>query len=72
MKFSYSFATLRDLFRTAEGADDDADDKQAGEVEYDEDTASWSKSNLVVCFKSCFPNHFANIDSHVLDHTQSC
>ena len=31
-----------------------------------------TKSNLVVCFKSCFPNHFANVDSHVFYQMETC
>ncbi len=49
---------FRDRFRTGEDAvDDDADDEKHEVL---------SKSNLVVCFESCFPNHSSDEDSHVL------
>ena len=40
--------------------------------ENETENVSWNKSNLVLCFESSFPNHFANVDSQVFDQMQSC
>ena len=51
----------RDLSKTGDDAlDDDANDEMISSI-----------SNLVVCFKSCFPNHFTDEYSHILDQIQA-
>ncbi len=46
---------FRDLFRQENMLLEN--DETAKEEEYEEDKISSSKSNLVVCFESCLPNH---------------
>ncbi len=57
------------VFRTGNDAGN-ADGEQVENKE--KDTATISESNLVVCFKSLFPNQFANVDSHVFDQMETC
>ena len=56
---------FRDLFGTGK---DDAEDNDADDDIHEVS----SKSNLVVCFESSFPNHFADVDSHVFDQMETC
>ena len=65
---------LRDLCTTGDDADDDdandaADESFLGE---DETNHKYSKSKFVVCFKSSLPNHFADVDSQIFDHEETC